>query len=117
MREFAVLPRLRAWVESGNGTVEAVQRACGVPPPASARPRTVSESANARDGATADARGHLIPHALFSLGAALGNEVFYISFLPVMFWEVDNTAARRRALQRAARRRCCCCFCGGDDQP
>lgn len=91
---------LRTWVEGGNETVAAVQRACGVPLPRSTRGRTLSECANARDGAAAsDERGYWYWHLLFSAGATLGNEVFYITFLPLMFWEIDCTAGRRCGLR------------------
>jgi len=34
-------------------------------------------------------------HALFILGSTLGNEIFYITFFPFMFWNIDEYIARR----------------------
>lgn len=34
-------------------------------------------------------------HKLFMFGAELGNELFYITFLPFIFWNVDDYIARR----------------------
>lgn len=36
-----------------------------------------------------------ILHKLFELGSELGNELFYITFLPFVFWNVDDYIARR----------------------
>ena len=34
-------------------------------------------------------------HALFTFGAALGNELFFITFLPLLFWEGYEAVGRR----------------------
>ncbi|KAK3723607.1 hypothetical protein QZH41_019320 [Actinostola sp. cb2023] len=34
-------------------------------------------------------------HAVFMLGSTLGNEVFYITFFPFLFWNIDEYIARR----------------------
>lgn len=34
-------------------------------------------------------------HALFMFGSTLGNEVFYITFFPFLFWNIDEYIARR----------------------
>jgi len=34
-------------------------------------------------------------HKLFFFGAELGNEIFYITFLPFVYWNVDDYIARR----------------------
>lgn len=34
-------------------------------------------------------------HALFILGSTLGNEIFYITFFPFLFWNIDEFIARR----------------------
>ena len=34
-------------------------------------------------------------HKLFQLGSELGNEMFYITFLPFVFWNIDDYIARR----------------------
>ena len=52
---------LAAWVEAGIPTVAAFQKLCGV----------------TQDGPTRP-----LLHALFVFGAALGNELFFITFLP-----------------------------------
>lgn len=36
-----------------------------------------------------------ILHKLFFFGAELGNEIFYITFLPFVYWNVDDFIARR----------------------
>lgn len=36
-----------------------------------------------------------ILHRLFMFGAELGNEIFYITFLPFIYWNVDDYIARR----------------------
>ena len=36
-----------------------------------------------------------ILHKLFFFGAELGNEIFYITFLPFIYWNVDDFIARR----------------------
>ena len=36
-----------------------------------------------------------ILHKLFFFGAELGNEIFYITFLPFIYWNVDDYIARR----------------------
>jgi len=66
------------WVSSGTPTVIAFQRACGV-----------------------TSNGPTIPllHLLMVIGAGLGNELFFISFLPFLFWEVDDSIARRIIMQ------------------
>lgn len=40
-----------------------------------------------------------VAHAVFTLGAALGNELFFISFLPMLFWVFDVNVARGVCLQ------------------
>lgn len=35
---------------------------------------------------------------LFTLGTALGDEVFYASFIPFWFWNVDGAVGRRMVL-------------------
>lgn len=34
-------------------------------------------------------------HALFMFGSTLGNEIFYITFFPFLFWNIDEYIARR----------------------
>lgn len=34
-------------------------------------------------------------HALFTFGSTLGNEIFYITFFPFLFWNIDEYIARR----------------------
>ena len=68
----------RAWVASGTPFVARFQRACGVTAAGPTRP---------------------VVHLLMVLGASLGNELFFISFLPFLFWEVDSGMARRVVLQ------------------
>lgn len=34
-------------------------------------------------------------HKLFEIGSELGNEIFYITFLPFVYWNVDDFIARR----------------------
>ena len=36
-----------------------------------------------------------IIHKLFFFGAELGNEIFYITFLPFVYWNIDDFIARR----------------------
>ena len=36
-------------------------------------------------------------YLVFSLGASLGNEMFYITFFPFLIWNVDSTLLRRMA--------------------
>jgi len=38
-------------------------------------------------------------HFFMVIGAGLGNELFFISFLPFLFWEVDDSIARRIIMQ------------------
>ena len=75
---LALRPQLLRWVESGTPTVVAVQRACGVTRSGPTRP---------------------VLHLLMTLGAALGNELFFITFMPFLFWEADASVARRVVLQ------------------
>jgi hypothetical protein len=66
----ALLPRVTA----GFDTVARFQAACGL---RAGRPTNP------------------VLHALFTLGAALGNENMFIMFLPALFWAFDVTVARR----------------------
>jgi sphingosine-1-phosphate phosphatase 1 len=34
-------------------------------------------------------------HALFLFGSTLGNEIFYITFFPFLFWNIDEYVARK----------------------
>lgn len=43
---------------------------------------------------SATKRGPIIFQVLFAFGAALGNEMFYILFLPFLFWCADRTLGR-----------------------
>ena len=65
---------LASWVASGLTTVLAVQRAAGIV-----------------DGKPTNP----LLHAAFTAGAALGNELFFITFLPLFFWEGYYTIGRR----------------------
>ena len=69
---------LRAWVASGTPFVARFQRACGVTAAGPTRP---------------------VVHLLMVLGASLGNELFFITAIPFLFWEVDSGMARRVVLQ------------------
>lgn len=72
------LAKLRAYflprVLDSFKVVSAFQAACGV-----------------KDGV---ATNRLL-HAIFTFGAALGNEITFILFLPYLFWEYDIVVARR----------------------
>ena len=73
-----LLPRLRAallpHIEAGFPTVAAFQSACGV---VGGKPT------------------NWLAHGVLTLGAALGNEMMFILFLPFLFWDFDVTVARR----------------------
>ena len=73
--DSALMGWLRRWVMDGVPTVVAFQRACGV---------------DRQRGAT-----NPVLHWLFKVFASFGDEVFYITFLPWLFWEVDMQVARR----------------------
>jgi sphingosine-1-phosphate phosphatase 1 len=66
------------WVSSGTSTVVSFQRICGVTQNGPTKP---------------------ILHLLMIIGAGLGNELFFISFLPFLFWEADDSIARRITMQ------------------
>ena len=61
-------------ITASFATVAAFQKLCGV-----------------KDGKPTN----MFLHALFTFGAALGNEITFILFLPYLFWEYDVVIARR----------------------
>eukprot|EP00753_Platysulcus_tardus_P005406 PLAT13270.1.p2 GENE.PLAT13270.1~~PLAT13270.1.p2 ORF type:complete len:379 (-),score=164.97 PLAT13270.1:171-1286(-) len=75
--------RLLGKVVSGYSNVLAFQRLCGVTPPTKDKPAK---------------RGFLPLHILFTIGAALGDEVFYILAMPALFWVIDAWVARQVVL-------------------
>ena len=66
-------PFLERTVVAGAPVLRWVQRVCGV---------------------NSDAGGPLLLHYIFKFGAAMGNELWYILFLPFLFWEYDLYVAR-----------------------
>lgn len=72
--DFPGRDRLLRWVVSGFSTVAGFQQFCGVKDNSGA-PNPI--------------------HAIFVAGAALGNELFFITFLPALFWFVDFNVGRR----------------------
>lgn len=56
--------------------------------------REFNESDDGHDSAVEYKYNTLI-HKVFKFGAELGNEIFYITFLPFVFWNVDDYIARR----------------------
>lgn len=90
----AVRPHLLRHVEAGSDTVAYFQRVCGVP---RATRETTEQDERDRDS-NAPKRGYLLLHVVFTLGAALGNELFYILALPLLFWQLDDTVGRETIL-------------------
>lgn len=85
MAAAAAHAALARWVQRGVPTVAAFQRACGV------------KGTGARGVGT-----NTTLDVLFKIAASLGDEVFYISFIPALLWEVDLTVGRRLLLVWAA---------------
>jgi len=76
---------LLRWVQGGTDTVAAFQRACGI---------TLVPAARPGKEATVRVSNRLL-NVWFLTSAAAGNELFYIVFLPFLFWCVDYALARR----------------------
>lgn len=74
--------RLLNLVLNDTPNVVAFQKLCGI--------QTIQ-----KDNQIIITRKNPFLHLLFTFGAALGNELFYILFLPFLFWSVDAYLARR----------------------
>ena len=65
---------MRTWVERGTSFVQKYQEICGV---------------------TSSGPTNIILHPIFSLGSSMGNELFVLTFFPMLIWEFDYEVARR----------------------
>ncbi|GAA6074990.1 sphingosine-1-phosphate phosphatase 2 [Tachysurus ichikawai] len=93
---------------SSSELVAGFQRACGLfPAPRATHVRstkthrlangtspTCQDGEHAENGRTCDVRNWPL-YFLFVVSANLGNEVFYISFLPFIHWNLDPFLCRR----------------------
>ncbi|XP_065496188.1 sphingosine-1-phosphate phosphatase 2 isoform X2 [Caloenas nicobarica] len=92
----------------GSQPVARFQRCCGLfpageegggDPAEGARGRGICNGAGALRGPLAWTQKYIVKnyfyYYLFKFSAALGEEIFYITFLPFIYWNIDHSVSRR----------------------